>query len=961
MRISSRSGLTRWLTFAVLTLLAWAPVSAQLQTGDVYGRVTDEQGQPLPGVTVTLSGIGAPRTQISDDSGLFRFLGLFPGSYALKAELEGFSGVEQSTVEVRVGGKREVALTLSAAIQENITVTDTRPLVDERQANKGASLSAVDLDKVPTARDPWSLLSQAPGVAVDRVNLGGNESGQQSVFLGNGSGTTDNTFAVDGVIMTDMAAVGASLQYYDFGAFEEVQITTSSTDVSIATSGVTINQVTKRGTNELRGSARYLYTDGSTQSDPQPLGDGLFGNAIDKVEEYGLDVGGPIVKDRLWAWGSWGESDIFNIVVGGQLDRTKLEDTNVKLNAQITPAWSGVLHYWDADKLKFGRGAGPDRAPGTTWNQTTPSTNNKVETSVVAGSDMFFNILASKNEGEFTLTPLGGRGVQRYTDADGVMQNTNLDFAQEGEVEQFRADGSYFATLGGSNHELKFGIGTRSQSNDSVTVWPQGRFVNDLGAGVDRMVVFPRDRAISYEGTWDSAWLQDTMTFDRLTISAGVRYDKQEGKNNPVSAPANPFTDLLPALNFEGNDADGLNWDTVVPRVGATYALGEKRSTLVRGSFSRYAQQLGLNYVGRVNPLGYQYAYFYFTDANDNFIFDPGEAPSLVYGYVYNINVTNPSSTTPANHNASDLSPSLTDELTFTLEHALSANLAGTVTLTGRKVHDIPEVRTLVVDDATGNVRVARRADWEVTQTVVDELPNGQNSSPRLVYNLRDGVSPTGGGLLINGDREQNYFGIALGLNRRLSNHWSARGYVAWNDWTWDIPASFREFDDPTDTLRDPLGFPDGDGDPYYEQSGGSGNKTDVLVGANWTYNFNMLYEVASDRPWGFNVGASIDGRQGYVSPPYRRVGGPLGARQLQLTDDVEDFRNDDVRVLNLHVDKEVDFGAASVTFAIDGFNVTDEDPILQIERRTNIGRTFATDEVLSPRVFRFGATFRFK
>jgi hypothetical protein len=269
-------------------------------------------------------------------------------------------------------------------------------------------------------------------------------------------------------------------------------------------------------------------------------------------------------------------------------------------------------------------------------------------------------------------------------------------------------------------------------------------------------------------------------------------------------------------------------------------------------------------------------------------------------------------------------------------------------------------VRTLVIDDATGAVRVARRADWVQTGTLREPLPNGGTSAPIPVFNLRDGVSPTGGGLLINGDREQDYFGVSLGLNRRLSNHWSARGYVNWNDWSWNVPDSFREFDDPTDVLRDPLGFPDGDGDPYNEQSTGSGNKGDVLVGSNWSYHFNLLYEVAPDSMWGFNVGASLDGREGYVSPPYRRVGGPLGARQVQLTPNVDDFRNDDLRVLNLHLDKEVALGEASVTFAIDGFNVTDEDPQLQIERRTQIGRTYRTDEVLSPRVFRFGVTFRF-
>ena len=166
---------------------------------------------------------------------------------------------------------------------------------------------------MPTARDPWSLLSQAPGVLVDRVNVGGNESGQQSNFIGVGSGGRDNTFAVDGVILTDMNAVGGSATYFDFGAFEEVQFTVSSADVTVQTSGVTINQVTKRGTNEWRGNARYLDTDGSLQAKPK-LEDG---NKIDKVEEYGADIGGPLIKDHLWIWGAYGVSNIRNIAQGG--------------------------------------------------------------------------------------------------------------------------------------------------------------------------------------------------------------------------------------------------------------------------------------------------------------------------------------------------------------------------------------------------------------------------------------------------------------------------------------------------------------------------------------------------------------------------------------------------------------------------------------------------------------------
>src|SRR6185369_11919531 len=311
----------RWWIFAVIAALLLplaTPAVAQLQTGDLYGKVSDQKGEALPGATVTLTGIGSPQVQSTDEHGQFRFLGLYPGSYQLKAELQGFSTLEYPNVAVRIGGKVNIEVTLSSAVQDVITVTGESPILDERQMNHGVDVPAVALDKVPTARDPWSLLSQAPGVLVDRFNIGGNESGQQSNFNGTGASARDNTFAVDGVIVTDMNAVGGSATYFDFGAFEEVQMTVSSTDVTVQTSGVTINQVTKRGTNNWRGQGRYLRTEGSTQSNPVRLDDGeggkVEGNKIDQVDEYGADIGGALMKDHLWIWASEGRSDIRNIV-----------------------------------------------------------------------------------------------------------------------------------------------------------------------------------------------------------------------------------------------------------------------------------------------------------------------------------------------------------------------------------------------------------------------------------------------------------------------------------------------------------------------------------------------------------------------------------------------------------------------------------------------------------------------
>lgn len=972
--------------FAALLLPLAAPAFAQLQTGDLYGTVVNEQGEPLPGVTVTLTGVGAPQVQVSDENGQFRFLALYPGTYRLTAELQGFSSLEYPDITIRVGGKATLELTLTAAVEDVITVTGESPLLDERQINRGSNVPAEELDRVPTARDPWSLLSQAPGVLVDRFNIGGNESGQQSTFLGLGASSTENVFAVDGVILTDMAAVGASATYFDFGAFEEVQFTVSSADVTIATAGVTINQVTKRGTNEWRGQARYLRTDGGLQSEPALLvaDPVIIGNEIDFVEEYGADIGGPLWRDHLWIWAAYGESDINNLtgLIGGeqQLDRTQLEDLNTKLNFQAGQKASGVVHYWTNDKLKFGRGAGATRAPESTHDQTTPQDIYKIEGTLVPTQSFFVTALWGRDDGIFTLSPQGGLDADIFTDEQGVRRGTNYDFAQEAVIDQARLDASYFFDAGPSHNELKFGAGFREQENHSGTVWPRGKrteaitdpdFPEDL-----ELVIFPRNRSVGLLTTYDSAWIQDTLTLDRWTINAGLRYDKQTGENlassdvgNPVVPGAGPGEPgLLPPLDFRGNDGGGFEWETVVPRVGVTYALGEERKTLLRGTFSQYSEQLGQYVISRVNPVSYAYAYFYFTDANRNLLLDPNEVASLEYSYAYGIDTSNPSALVSPNINDPNLEPTITDELTFSVEHALRSDLALGVNLTYRNAHEIPEARLLISDNATGQVRLATRDDWVPAATPANgTLPDGRTSRDVTVYNLRGGLSPTGGSFFTNGDRELNYRGVSLSLNKRLANRWSMRGHLTWADWDWDIGPEYRRFEDPTDTIEDGLGFSDDD-EVFFERSGG--NKADVLVSSNWSFSVNGLYQVAPERPWGFNIGGSVDGREGYITPPFVRRGGNVGRRNVQLTD-IDEFRHDDVVVVNAHLDKDFTFGETTLTLSLDGFNLGNEDAVLQRQRNAEIatepenpGNTpvsYYPIEALSPRVFRVGATLRFR
>jgi hypothetical protein len=122
--------------------------------GNLYGTVTDSEGAPLPGVTVTFFAPGAPLVQVTDEQGQVRFLGIPSGRYRLIAELEGFSNVEYEGVVISGGRNTQIDIVLSAAAEDVITVTADSPLVDERRISAGSRVDRTELDKVPTRPDP---------------------------------------------------------------------------------------------------------------------------------------------------------------------------------------------------------------------------------------------------------------------------------------------------------------------------------------------------------------------------------------------------------------------------------------------------------------------------------------------------------------------------------------------------------------------------------------------------------------------------------------------------------------------------------------------------------------------------------------------------------------------------------------------------------------------------------------
>jgi len=989
---------------ALLLLLGFAPGAlAQEQNGNLYGTVTDDQGAPLPGVQAELTGIGAPRTQYSDAQGKFRFLGLDPGTYQLTASLDGFSTLRYRQVNIRVGQNTTLSLEMTTAepqvITDVIEVTTESPLLDERKVSKGTTISQIELEKIPTARDPWAIVTQTPGVLSDRINVGGSESGQQAVFTAPATTDDENSFAVDGVLITDMAATGSSPTYYDFDQFEEIQVSTGGTDIEKVSAGASLNLVTKRGSNTPRGSARYLLTDASKQfgvleqATPDISGDlengdgngglnrqtltGTPGNQINEVVDFGFEAGGPIVRDRLWVWGSYGRNDIKQFAQNGDPDNTLLENSALKLNGQPSDANSIVGSWNRGDKIKEGRRPGSNFASEATWNQTGPTEVWKLEDTQIINPDLYLTGLYSYVDGGFQLIPKGasradsiGVTEEALLDVDGIYKNTYRQVENDRNTDNYQVDGSYFFSTGELSHELKFGVSYRKFEVTSSQGFP-GRGgahftcegagtcgAGPFGTGDLLLIVFQPDAPVEQEYT--AGWLQDTLTTGSWTVNAGLRYDLQEGNNVASTSPAVPAApDLYPAKQFPGRDP-GFDWETVSPRVGVTYALGEQRKTLLRASYSRFAEQLSSGNISQVNPLGFTYAFLWYDDANGNNFFDDGEDTSLLSAS--GINVQDPSALETPNEVDSDLSPSTTDEVVLGVEHALLPEFVVGVDVTWRKVQDILVNRPFVIDN--GVKRLATADDYVYVDTVtsdgvtVPHLPDGTPWSADF-YGYAPGLVDSGGNLLTNGDSSREYLGAAFTFTKRLSNRWMARGYFQYGKADWSLGDEDRSYENPTD---EDTGFDGTKNDPngglFVVQSAGSGPFENVFIQSTWSANVNGLYQVAPDKPWGFNVAGNLFAREGYplVYSWSERLPQGLGDVQAAATSDVDTFRADDIVTLDLRLEKDMAFtDNLSGILSLDAFNVTNETYIMGREVELETPQSNFVTQTLSPRIYRLG------
>jgi len=238
----------------LVTAMSGAITSAQERFGTLTGRVTDQQGQAVPGVTVNVTNIqtGEVRTFVTDANGAYSARDLNPGRYNVAFELSGFARVERPDISVQLG--REFALDAQMRVgnvTETVQVTaEAAPLVDAKSTLIAHNVSEEEIDRLPKGRSFQSIALSAPS-----VNQGEIEGGIQV----NGASGAENSFTVDGTVTSSLID-GRSRQNTVFEYLQEVQVKTSgiSAEYGGALGGV-ISAVTKSGGNVFRGEGHYYF------------------------------------------------------------------------------------------------------------------------------------------------------------------------------------------------------------------------------------------------------------------------------------------------------------------------------------------------------------------------------------------------------------------------------------------------------------------------------------------------------------------------------------------------------------------------------------------------------------------------------------------------------------------------------------------------------------------------------
>ncbi len=304
-RIRMIRSLLLWLALAAACgaiLPHAAHAQATISTGNIQGTITDANGGVVASakVTITSKATGATFTAPVSSSGTYNSGSLAPGEYVVRVEAAGFNTAQLPiTVEVGTSSSGSIALQVGSS-GTIITVEASAVAVNTEQATIQGVVTQQQIENLPiNGRNFLDLAQLEPGVQIqDGGNFDPTKKGYSSVSFGGGYGRAAR-IEVDGVDISD-ENVGTTTQNVPVSAIREFQVSQSSLDMASELSGSgTINIVTQSGTNQIHGEGFFNWRGDQVSA---PIG---TPPAIFDRKQYGVRLGGPIIKNKVFAFGSW--------------------------------------------------------------------------------------------------------------------------------------------------------------------------------------------------------------------------------------------------------------------------------------------------------------------------------------------------------------------------------------------------------------------------------------------------------------------------------------------------------------------------------------------------------------------------------------------------------------------------------------------------------------------------------
>ncbi len=578
----------RLLALAALSLISAAELYADVY-GSISGVIRDNNGAPLPGVTVTVTGPVLPKGKetVTETSGNYAVQNLPPGNYTVVATLAGL-GTARARVAVSVDKDTAVNLKLNPTLSETITVTSAAPVVDMKSTEVNFNYDAKTIERLPMPRTYQGLFQLAPGVAADTgfapVAGGGR---QENMFLLDGASVTNPLFGYVSIGNTD----ANELDIQDFN----VKKAGFSAEFGRST-GLVINAVTKSGTNQFEGAARQEYQPGSWAAKAK---DPNFSANTDRSRSA-ISLGGPIWKDHIFGYASGryetinttGRSNFFGPVAD---EKQTIKETFGKLTATPTSSQFIAASYRHIPLNDPNTGVGTYDLPETAfnfkntnriatldynWNATQ---NTLIEARIlrsseanhfVAQTDLGFKPTFNPNDlrhmGSVSILDPGGSGKMVHGGAYYVRLST-----QDYKNNDNKLSVSQFFDFGGMTHQVKAGVGY-NYGEEHLSRLSNGWGSITVLSNQIRASYYPDQPPLLGFGKTYSAYAQDSVSVNsRLNLNVGVLLDRDEF-----------------GQKWQGQTLTFLKFgfgDEIQPRIGVNYNLRENSGDKIYANIGRYS------------------------------------------------------------------------------------------------------------------------------------------------------------------------------------------------------------------------------------------------------------------------------------------------------------------------------------------------------------------------------------